>query len=118
MVFENAALVHTQLDDRSNKVGLGDNLGMDIGLVHLGNIVRLWHARRIVDILLLAIGQAHLILHIGYRGDNIHVEFPLQAFLHNLHVQQAQETAAEPEAQCQRALGLEGERGIVELELF
>ena len=45
------------------------------------------------------------------------VELALEALLDDLHVQEAEEAAAEAEAQRRRALGLEGERGVVQAEL-
>ena len=58
---------------------------------------------------------------IGYvrdGRDDVHVEFAVEAFLDDLHVQQAEKSAAEAEAQRQRTFGLERERGIVELQFF
>ena len=58
---------------------------------------------------------------IGYvrdGRDDVHVEFAVEAFLDDLHVQQSEKSAAEAEAQRQRTFGLERERGIVELQFF
>ena len=48
----------------------------------------------------------------------IHVELALQPLLHDFHVQQAEEAAAEAEAQRLRHFRLVVQRGIVQLELF
>ena len=52
------------------------------------------------------------------RGDEVEVELALEPLLDDLHVQQAEEAAAEPEAQRDRALGLEGEARVVEVQLL
>src|SRR3546814_12354759 len=52
------------------------------------------------------------------RGaDQVEVVLALQALLHDLHVQHAQEAAAEAEAHRLRALRLEAQRGIVQAQL-
>ena len=55
----------------------------------------------------------------GRRGDEeIEVELALEPLLDDLHVQQAEEAAAEAEAERVRGLGLVDERRVVELELL
>ncbi len=48
----------------------------------------------------------------------IQIELPLQPLLDDLHVEHAQKAAAEAEAQGGGGLGLEGQGGVVELELL
>lgn len=60
----------------------------------------------------------YAITYVWHGGDNIHVEFASEAFLYYLHVEQAEEAAAETEAECRRGFRREGERGIVELKFF
>ena len=50
--------------------------------------------------------------------DQVQIIFALQTLQNDFHVQKSQESAAETESQGQRCLGLEEERGIIELELF
>ena len=66
----------------------------------------------------VALFVVHLIRYVGHGGDDIHIELAAEALLHNLHVQQTQEAAAEAEAQGCRTLGNEGQRGVVELQLL
>src|ERR671923_174967 len=47
----------------------------------------------------VAIGAEDVVLHGGDRGDQVEIELPLQPFLHDFHVQQAEEAAAEAEAE-------------------
>ena len=65
-----------------------------------------------------AVGLDHLVDHAGCGGDQVLVKLTLQAFLHDLHVQQAQETTTETKTQGLRHLGLVVQGGVVELELF
>ena len=73
----------------------------DDGLADLGDAADLGHLGRVLDLDHLAIGAAqhHLVHHARRGGDQVLVELALQALLHDLHVQQAQEAAAEAEAQ-------------------
>ena len=50
-------------------------------------------------------------------GDEVEVVLALEPLLDDLHVQQAQEAAAETEAERRRRLGLARERGVVEAQL-
>ena len=79
---------------------------------------RVGHSRGVVHFEQRVVLIVNFVAHVRHRGDHIHVELSVQSFLHDLHVQQAQESAAETEAQCHRRFGLEGERGVVELQLF
>ena len=65
-----------------------------------------------------AVVQLDLVDDAGRGGDQVLVELALQALLHDLHVQQAQEAAAEAEAQRLADLGLVVQRAVVELELL
>jgi hypothetical protein len=53
-----------------------------------------------------------LVLHARGGGYEVEVELPLKPLLHNLHVQQPQEPAPEPEAHA-RVLRLVEKRGVV-----
>src|SRR3989337_2792126 len=50
-------------------------------------------------------------------ADEVEPEFALEALLHDLQVEQAQEPEAEAESQRDRALGLIADRGVVEVQL-
>ena len=53
----------------------------------------------------------------GCGGDEVEVELALEALLDDFHVEEAEESAAEAEAEGDGGFGLEGEAGVVELEL-
>jgi hypothetical protein len=52
------------------------------------------------------------------RGDQVERELTLQPLLDDLHVEQPEESAAEPEAERHRALRLVRERRVVEMQLL
>ena len=54
----------------------------------------------------------------GQSGNKIQIELPLQPLLNDLHVEHAQKAAAEAEAQRHRGFRLEGQAGVVQLELL
>ncbi len=54
----------------------------------------------------------------GADGDEVDPELALEALLDDLHVEQAEEAAAEPEPERDGALGLVRERRVVEMELL
>ena len=60
----------------------------------------------------------HAVLDAGRRGDEGQVELSLQAFLHDLHVEQTEEPAPEAETERTRRLGRVGDAGVVQLQLL
>ncbi len=63
---------------------------------------------------MLPVGELDAILHVRCGGDEGQVVLPLQPLPHDLHVQEPEEPAAEPEAERARRLGVVGERRVVE----
>ena len=96
----------------------GDHdIDVDDRLADFLDALGLGKKRRVVDDELGAIGHGDLIDHGRIGGDHVHVELAAEAFLDDLHVEQAEEAAAETEAERGGAFLLIGERGIVDLEL-
>ena len=65
-----------------------------------------------------AVGERHLVLDARHRRQQLEVVLALQALAHDVHVQQAEEAAAEAEAQRVGGLGLPAQRGVVERQLL
>ena len=65
----------------------------------------------------VAVLQGHLVLDRRGRDDQSDVKLPLQALLDHVQVQQAEESAAEPEAQGRGAVFLIRQRGVVDGQL-
>ena len=96
-----------------------DDAELHPGLPDLLDLAGVGHLRRVVDgDLALVVDQDDLVLDRRRRGDQLLAELALQPLLDDLHVEQAQEAAAEAEAEGDRALGLEAEAGVVEVELL
>ena len=79
---------------------------------------RIRHVGGRIDDLVFVAGHEGLELHRRYCRDNCHVKLTFQALLHNFHVQHAQKSTAEAEAQCRGCFLLPNKGGIVELQLF
>ena len=84
----------------------------------LRDVAGLGQLGRAVDLDDLAVGLGDAIQHARRRRDQVHVELALEPLLHDLHVQQAEESAAEAEAERDRGLRLEEERGVVQPQLL
>ena len=83
---------------------------MSVGVGQLGRVVDLDDAA--------AVGQDDVVFDRRRRGDEVEVELALEPLLDDLHVEQAEEPAAEPEAERDRALGFVGEARVVEVQLL
>ena len=79
---------------------------------------RIGHLGRILDLDERAVAQQDLVDDRRRGGDQVHVVFALEPLLHDVHVQQAQEAAAEAEAERLRDLGLVVQRRVVQLQLL
>ena len=104
-----AAFAQAEGHDVADEVGAGDDRSTDIRFFDVIDFHRVGHSRGVVHFEQRVVLIVNVVAHVRHRGDHIHVELSVQSFLHDLHVQQAQESAAETEAQCHRRFGLEGE---------
>ena len=73
---------------------------------------------RVVDGEHAAVAQPHPVLDGRRGGDQREPELALEPLLDDLHVEQAEEAAAEAEAERRRGLRLPHQRGVVEVELL
>ena len=112
------ALLAAQGQDRAYVIRRHQDIGGDDGFTQLGNAVLGRQLGRIVDVDHGPVGEQQLIDDGRGAGDEIEVVLALQALLHDVHVQQPQESATKSETQRRRHLGLEMQRRIVELELL
>ena len=63
---------------------------------------------------LAAVDQCHLVAHVGRGRQQLEVVLALEALADDVHVEQAEEAAAEAESERVRGLGLVRERGVVQ----
>ena len=118
LLDELASLAETERHDGAYVVGGGDDGGADVGLLDMVDERGVGHAAGIVHLGHRALLVVDVVGDVGDGGDDAHVELAVEAFLDDLHVEQAEEAAAEAEAEGERRLGEEREGGIVELELL
>ena len=97
-------------DDRADVVGRREDHRRDHRLFDLGDAAGIGKLGRAVDLQHLAVGRGDPIEHARRRGDEVDIEFALEPLLDDLHVEQAEEAAAESEAERRRGLRLEDER--------
>ncbi len=118
LLDEVAALGEAEGHDGTDVLGGGDDAGADDGFLDVVDLYRLRHAGGVVYLADLALLGVYEIGYVGDGGDDVHVELAVQAFLHYLHVEQTEKSAAEAEAQGGGRLGREAQGGIVELEFL
>ena len=113
-----AALAQAERHDVADVVRSRDDRSADVRFLDVVDLHRVGHTGGVVHLDQRVVLVVDIVTHVRHRGDHIHVELAIETLLHDFHVQQSEETAAETEAQGHRRFGLEGERGVVELELF
>ena len=58
------------------------------------------HSSRVMHFLHSSLLIVNHIRYVRNSGNHIHIKLTVQSFLHNFHVKQSQEAAAESKAQC------------------
>ena len=118
-VHERAAPVRRELHQRPDVARGRDDAELDPGLLDDLDVARVRQAGRVVDDdLAAAVGQDHVVLDRRRRGDEVQAELAFEPLLDDLHVEQAEEPAAEPEPERHRALRLVREARVVEVQLL
>ena len=116
--FLDPALVLAQLQDGADELRRRQHGRGDHRLLDLGDGAGIRQLGRVVDLDGVAVGGGHPVEHARRGGDQVHAELALEPLLDDLHVQQAEEAAAEPEAQRDGGLRLEEERRVVQAQLL
>ncbi len=98
-VLELAAAVLTHRHDIADVIGRRDDRHLDVGLLGVLDVRGVGVVVRVVDAHHRAVGLVYLVDDARERGDEVEVKFALQPLLNDLHVQHAEEAAAEAEAQ-------------------
>ena len=115
-IFLRAALVLAELQDAADGIFVGDDHGGDDGLFDFGDVAGIGKFRGAVDFHDFAGDARDAVTHAGRGGDEIQAEFSLQALLHDFHVQQAEEAAAEAETEGDGIFRLVKKRRVVQLQ--
>jgi hypothetical protein len=95
-----------------------DDRGADDRLLDVVDVGGIRHAARGCPPRRRAVVERHAVDDRGVGVDDVEVELAAQALLDDVHVEQAEEAAAEAEAEGHGALGVEGEGRIVEVQLL
>ena len=98
-VFINAAALLTERHDVADELVRRDDRYLDERLERLGDGSRVGVVVWVIDEYRSAVGLFDLVNDRGERRDEIEVELALQPLLNDLHVQHAEEAAAEAEAE-------------------
>ena len=115
-IFLHAALFLAQLQDAADRFLGRDDHGGDHRLFDLLNRGGRRKFRGVVHFHHFAVGGGDAVAHARRGGDQVDIEFALQALLRDLHVQQAEKSAAETEAQRHGIFRLVEKRGVVQLQ--
>ena len=116
-ILEFAAPVLTQIHDRADVFGRGDEVRLRIRLLRLGDLGGVGVVERGIDVELRAVGLRDLVDDVRRRRDEVVIVLALQPLLHDVHVQETKEARAEAEAERLGAFGLKTQRRIVKLKL-
>ena len=113
-----ATLTQTECHDRADIVCRSDNRSIDIWFFHMLNERWVRHSRWVMHLHRFAMLVIYHVRHVWHGSNHIHIEFSVESLLHNLHVEQSEESATETETEGCRTLMLERERSIIQLQLF
>ena len=117
-VLEHAAALLTKLHDVADKLARRIDVRVRDRLLGELDQRRVRVIRRVVDRKHGAVGFRDVVDDAWRGRDEVEVVLALEALLDDLHVQKAEEAAAEAEAERHGGFRLKGQRGVVELQLF
>jgi len=116
--FDFAAPLQRDTHDIADALTWADDRGFDHRLFDLIDARHVRQLHGIVQLQRHAVFELHAVHNRRMRVDDVQVELAAQPFLHHLHVQQAQESTTEAEAQRDRTLGMEREGGVVQVQFL
>ena len=109
LLHQFTTFTQTQGHDRTDIICGCDNGSTDIRLLNMVDQSRIGHTSRVMHLCHMTLFIVNIIRNVRHSGYHIHVKFTVKSLLHNLHVQQSQESATESEAQRQRGFRLESQ---------
>ena len=113
-----AATALAQLHERAGVLLGRDDAHAEVGLLDVLDVLCRRQVGRIVDLHHFAVGLGDAVLDARRSGDERQAELALETFLHDLHVQQTEESATETESERTRRFGFVRDRCVVELQLL
>ena len=115
-VFDRAAFVEHELHHVANVAVWHHDEAFHDRFADVFDDAHVRKAGRVVDLDVFAVGFDDFVDHAGVGGDDVHVVFPPEAFLDDLHMKEAEEAAAKAKSKSDGAFRLENECGVIELE--
>ena len=116
--LERAAVRHGKLHDRAHVIGRNHDRRTQIRLFDMVDFRRIGHILRRMHAHHFFIGPVHVVFNARRGSDKVEAEFSLEALLDDLHMQKAQESHAEAEAQRVAVLHLPFKGGVVQRQLL
>src|SRR5208337_31461 len=110
------ALLLAEPQDAANGFVAGDDHGLNDGFFDLADVAGIGEFRGAVDFYDCFADAGDAITHAGRSGNQVQAEFALQPLLHNLHVQQTQETAAITKAEGDGVFRLVEKRSVIQFQ--
>src|SRR5690606_16688858 len=111
-------LLDAERDHGAEKLLRHEDAREDQRLANLLDLLRRRQLRRVLDLADLAVVRLDLVDDRRRGRDQRQAVLALETFLHDLHVQETEEAAAESEAERGARLGLERKRRVVQRELL
>src|SRR3954447_22087307 len=116
---ELATPIGRELHERADVLARGDEAELHPGLLDRLDLARVREEGGVVDDdLATLVRQLDVVFDRRRRRDEVERELALEALLDDLHVQQPEESAPEPEPERHRALRRVGEAGVVQVQLL
>ena len=97
-LFLIAALFFQQLEHFTHKIFTGDYGCFNDRLFNLFDLRWIGELRRIINFNQRTICAGDFVTHTGSSGNQVNVELAFQSFLHNFHMQQAEESTTKSKA--------------------
>ena len=91
---------------------------LDVGLFDVVVAAGIGELGRAFDFHHGAVAHVHVVFHVRHGRDDIDVEFAVQTFLHDFHVQKSEEARAEAESERFGGFWFPAEGGVVQTEFF
>ena len=113
-----AAMVDHQLHHGAHEVGRHDDLRLQVRLLDPLDARDVGQVLRARDLYHAAVRLVHVVVHGRARRDEVQAKLALQALLHDLHVEKAEESHTEAKAKRDGRLGRPRERRVVHLQLL
>ncbi len=117
-IFIFAPPFHAELHDVADILGKRNDLHADIRLFNMFYFSSIRHFGRIIYLDYIRIGKHNPVLYVWNRRNDVYPVLPLQALLNDLHMEQAEKTAAETETKRDGGLRSINKRSVVKRELF